>query len=369
VLPWRCGLPLWCLYSAARTPFARLCGQITLMWAHDSVPFHGAHRCASSQLQQRRDESPRCGWSGRRPLPSAAELASRSASVAVSIYDYNSFFVCWSGSHRGPGILAAVMIPLYVLGLPLVTLWWLWRDPWVRAQARATASRTVYRTVLFEASPTPAPAEATHSTINPMGVPHAFRHTRAATAAAAANMRWAPEPDPLLGSSFTTTSPPLGTRSTLISPSCCCFLCCGRWCSDPRASAPSSARQLLFVSLSGLPVVHVLWVRPYLEADAWMGWVRVLLLLDSLAITLLNAVASAVAVHDSPSLAATLGPGSYVVFCMCVGTLVALLVGFGWHAFKSAGVRAEGSRPGSSSCGASAARGPEGIVGGLSCSA
>jgi len=34
---------------------------------------------------------------------------------------------------------------------------------------------------------------------------------------------------------------------------------------------------------------HVLWVRPYLEADAWMGWVRALLLMDSLGVTLLGA--------------------------------------------------------------------------------
>jgi len=38
--------------------------------------------------------------------------------------------------------------------------------------------------------------------------------------------------------------------------------------------------------------VHVLLARPYLEADAWMGWVRALLLMDSVGITLINAVAA-----------------------------------------------------------------------------
>lgn len=65
--------------------------------------------------------------------------------------------------------------------------------------------------------------------------------------------------------------------------------------------------------------------------------VRALLLVDSASIVALNAalLADDIGVGGS-SLAASIAIGSNIIFALCVITLVVLLCGFGWYAFRSA---------------------------------
>ena len=58
-----------------------------------------------------------------------------SASPTVSVLSSNPFFVCWKGSHRAAGGVAAATLLVYVFVLPVLTL------VWARHAARAEADR------------------------------------------------------------------------------------------------------------------------------------------------------------------------------------------------------------------------------------
>jgi hypothetical protein len=53
----------------------------------------------------------------------------RSAKATVQVLSSNPYYVCWAGSHRTAGALAVAALVCYVFCMPLVTLWWVWRDP------------------------------------------------------------------------------------------------------------------------------------------------------------------------------------------------------------------------------------------------
>lgn len=44
--------------------------------------------------------------------------------VTVSVLANNKFFVCWAGSHRAAGSVAATTMALFVIALPAVVLFW-----------------------------------------------------------------------------------------------------------------------------------------------------------------------------------------------------------------------------------------------------
>lgn len=65
--------------------------------------------------------------------------------------------------------------------------------------------------------------------------------------------------------------------------------------------------------------------------------VRALLLIDSASIVSLNAAVLAGDIGIGGSgLAPSISAGSNIIFALCVITIVVLLCGFGWHAFRSA---------------------------------
>ena len=72
--------------------------------------------------------------------PSLASTASPDALVTVTVSSSNPYHVCWYGDHAGVAALALIVIPLYVIGLPVLTLWWLWLDPWVATEVRRVTS-------------------------------------------------------------------------------------------------------------------------------------------------------------------------------------------------------------------------------------
>ena len=87
----------------------------------------------------------------------------------------------------------------------------------------------------------------------------------------------------------------------------------------------------------------VLVVRPFLASESWMGWVRALLLLDSLLCVALNAMAGAVAIGlGGNALEHALTSGAVVAFAACVLTFAVLFCGVAWHVYADA--RAERRR-------------------------
>lgn len=93
---------------------------------------------------------------------------------------------------------------------------------------------------------------------------------------------------------------------------------------------------LLSVSLLAA-LVTVLVVRPFLAAEAWMGWVRALLLLVSLLCVALNAAAGAVFVgFGGVMLQSALDVGAVIAFCASVVTMAVLFGGVAWHVYSDA---------------------------------
>jgi hypothetical protein len=86
-------------------------------------------------------------------------------------------------------------------------------------------------------------------------------------------------------------------------------------------------------------LVHVLWARPFLDADAWMGWVRAMLLVCSIGCSLLNAATSSLdAGIGGETLRMALSAGTFVVLALCAVTVLVLLVGVGYHMYIDAGI-------------------------------
>jgi hypothetical protein len=70
-----------------------------------------------------------------------------------------------------------------------------------------------------------------------------------------------------------------------------------------------------------------------------MGWVRAMLLLDSVGCAMLNAAVSALDIGaGGAKLRSSIAGGSFVLFAMCALTLLVLLAGFGYHMYKDAGI-------------------------------
>ena len=84
-------------------------------------------------------------------------------------------------------------------------------------------------------------------------------------------------------------------------------------------------------------LVTVLVVRPFLASEAWMGWVRALLLLVSLLCVTLNAAAGAVFIDlGGVALRSALDVGAVIAFCASVATMAVLFGGVAWHVYSDA---------------------------------
>lgn len=60
----------------------------------------------------------------------------------VNLLVSNPYISCFQGSHLPAGALAAATLGVCVVGLPLLTFWWLWRDPQRRGVASAPGELT-----------------------------------------------------------------------------------------------------------------------------------------------------------------------------------------------------------------------------------
>ena len=201
------------------------------------------------------------------------------AVVSLYVSARNSFFVCWAGHHAGVGALAAVVLPVYVFGLPALTLWWLWRDPWVTAEVRR--AEAISGGEAYAPSPSQPSARGvddcvgagagsarTSLDLSPPAVELALASAQPGEGAPAA------VPDPLLGVFFYDYKPTAWYTKHI-------DLALLLLLSLFRALLPRPADLIGIVAKAAAictallaASVHVLWARPYLDADAWMGWVR-----------------------------------------------------------------------------------------------
>jgi hypothetical protein len=312
----------------------------------------------------------------------SSAMISRGAVVNIRVLSSNKFFVCWAGSHRPAGVLAAVIVVLYVVLMPLVTLVWVWRDPWLRfprqvagagvrgacggcsckprddngthAHGRQLAEQEFLRSSCCHrirshgrkelvASHTVrvapnAPAHLGASTVNnAVGIVLNPLHALHALAANAPreNLPYSAPPsfteendillDPFLGD-----YEPHGWNTKHIDLALLLLL------SLLRALLPRPATLEGIVSKAAVSVVcilavcaHVLLVRPFRTDQAWKGWVRAALLVDSAGCVLLNAVVAASDLElGGAALTRSITVGSYALLVACLMTFVVLLVGF-----------------------------------------
>lgn len=213
------------------------------------------------------------GLNGGPPFNIAS--SSRAAVARLDVLASNPFFVCWAGHHRSLGVVAAITLVFFVAGLPLLTLWWLLKDPWVRSESRAANDATP---MLIDSSV--GNDAATHNVFirvdNPMGIERGGGAASAALHSAHAAERLTASlvlPDPLLGVFFYDYKP-TAWYTKLVDLALLLLL------SLYRALLPRPATLGSIVAKAGtlcaallVACVHVLWTRPYLDADAWMGWV------------------------------------------------------------------------------------------------
>ena len=329
--------------------------------------------------------------------------------VTVSVLVSEPAFVCWApdGSHRLAGILAAVTLAWVVVGMPLLTLVWLLRDPWVQAHrclaSAVTASKRRGAPLSKSPEPTISARRSRGAAANPRDVTYGapsplfrsrFHGGNATAQEVASSASCSPTGVSMRDSSrvggpstpFVFTNPirAPAVKSRPPTPSA------GGGLRQPRSPKPlallasddnpllrapipldsvlqaffyvykpstgwymrhvdlflllvlSALRALLMwpstlsgivlkASLSGgalvVVLVLVIWTRPFIESEAWMGWVRSLLLVDSLICVVLNALAAAVSIGlggSSASLA--LIYGSIVCFVLCTITFASIFV-------------------------------------------
>ena len=276
----------------------------------------------------------------------AAAVSSR-APIDVSVLSSNSYFVCWStdGSHRAAGMVAAVTLVLFVAFMPSLTLFWAWQALSPAATSRARMSprglsrvcRCVRRTALPLSAHSPSlghPQEAddAYSSPNPITKARDQNMTgpsdvKPDSSAALSN----PLLVALLGDYREAAWPTrfvdlallliLALLSTLLA--------------RPTGVAQIAAKAGVSCAALLLAAGYVAWARPFHATDTWKGWVRVLLLLDSVACTVVNALVSLSDVGiGGTALSGAIPAAATAAFAACAATFAVLVVGFAAFMYK-----------------------------------
>lgn len=291
--------------------------------------------------------------------------------VSLPVLTYNPAFVCWSGSHAPMGYLALVVLGVFVAGMPIITLWWMWRDPWLqytadldkkrlqrhKAEGSVLSTRNSLRTescvvallccsrssllrentvpATFTASPIVKLMRRGHlHDVNNIPAPVAGSSLLSLNSTAPAELP-EPMPDALLTDSVHRPEVwyqrhiELGLLLVL---------------SAYRALLPRPAtlvEALTKGSIIGAAItaslVHLIVANPFFPTERWMGWVRAALLVDALLCTLINAaVASIDAGFVNFTLIEILARGPPILFAACCVTLLVLVGGFSWHMYTAA---------------------------------
>lgn len=266
--------------------------------------------------------------------------AGRSAMVVVHVLQKNPYFVCWEGSHRAAGILAAATMALYIATLPVVLLGWSWKDPWLQEQ--------LHQECKLEPETNPASCtckrrrsdDVTHASgerfvQNPMRTRAVRHHGKlGASLATAPAGSGTSSPSPRRNDAPDTILQPVlkdyvpAAWYTKLADVLLLLVLALLRALVPRPTNVTLISMKAAVSCTFLLAVcaHVLLVRPYVPQQAWKNWVRALLLFDSAGCALLNAAVSALdAGLGGPRLRASVPVGSYILLVLCCITLVVLL--------------------------------------------
>lgn len=189
--------------------------------------------------------------------------------IRLSVSSSNPYFVCWSssGHHAGVGTLAAIVVPLYVLGLPIMTLWWLWRDPWVAAEVRRTKTASVGGTYIPRSY---AISDTSGSEGNVSSLELASPTVELGDCGSASSAL----PDPLLGVFFYDYKPTAWYTKHIDLGILLLLSLLRALLPHPGGISGIAAKTAVICVALLAACAHVLWFRPYLDSDAWMGWVR-----------------------------------------------------------------------------------------------
>ena len=323
----------------------------------------------------------------------AANPTARESSVTVNILVKNPLFVCWAGSHRAAGIIAALVLVVYVAAIPAVLLVWLWNDLSLRERlylyrkhrvaAFLPPSQRTEQIMVVHSSPpdselasfiNPMRRSATMSTAplhialpNPSLVSREFRGIslsaceqaivnpmRSARLGRLQNLNYggcggsAAGPSEGAADAATPSVPETVSADPMLQPMLSDYAPFA-WYTKlvdlalllalallnsliprPASIGPIVAKAAVCCSLLLAATAHVLIMRPYAPEQAWKGWVRAVLLMDSAGCAMLNAAVSALDTgFGGAKLATSITVGSNMLFGACCVTLCVLLWQFG----------------------------------------
>ena len=254
--------------------------------------------------------------------PDITQQATAQKLILLSVLRTNPYFVCWSGSHREAGVLAAAAIAFFVLGFPLTVLAWL--------VCPALFSRR-------QGSGSDAPR-----------VPK-FRSKRSWRRAADRTcIRCAPrgEPDQLFAP-VVSDFLPVAWYTKFIDLALLLLLSVLHALLPSPETVETVALKAGLSAAAALAVAaHVALFRPYEFVERWKGPVRVLLLLVSACSSILNGASTAVqrGWAAPPSLPESVTVSSYLLLALWVVALIVLFAGFGYALWEEAVLEARGFR-------------------------
>lgn len=270
----------------------------------------------------------------------AVAVSSRTP-IDVSVLSSNPFFVCWStdGSHRSAGIVASVTLVLFVAFMPSLTLFWAWQalSPATSSRARMTPRwlDCVCRCARHVALPLTShssrlghqeESDVAHSNRSPItksceGYKAGPRVLRPDDSATVSNSLLVA----LLGDYRAAAWPTRFADLALL----LILALLSALLARPTGVAQIATKAGVSCAALLLAAGYVAWTRPFHATDAWKGWVRVLLLLDSVACTVVNALVSlSDAGIGGPVLTAAIPAAATAAFAACAATFAVLVVGF-----------------------------------------
>lgn len=245
--------------------------------------------------------------------------------VSVSVLKSNPYFICLQGQHTRAGYMAIAATVAFVFGLPALTLWWVWHDPWLSERLR---SHTVVVTPGGQCPPLPCArfvrgavcgssfcsrsSLRVTSTQQPAGIKRPARKNAMLS--------------PFLEGEYRTYAwfmrhVDMSVITGIIALDAAIPLPVGISEIAGKLAGTLALLAMLFVTLLLIP-------NPYHED--WTIAVRFALILLSASCASIDAAARALDVGiDSPTLAASIVPGAYCIlagFCLIVAALLVGLV-------------------------------------------
>ena len=242
----------------------------------------------------------------------------------VNLLVSDSFIVCFRGDHLVAGSVAAIALAAYVVGLPVTTFWWLWRD----SHRRRTAAGIDMATTSAAARDIPPP----HSPATPQldRTPPLPSSDEPILAPFVADSGYAPHGwfwrhvDMLIVLGLNALAALLPLPASL-----------------PLLAAKLSAT---FALLCVLMMCLLMLPNPYKEP--WRWYLRVALVALSASCVVVNGATRSLDLgFGGPALEAFITPASYLNFVILCVTFTVLLVGFGHNILTRAMQLPQESQP------------------------